>query len=265
MPSIERASFVLGCYEPHVVHAIKRYARPGTVAYDCGAHIGYMTLVLARSVGAGGQVVAFEANPRNAETLRINVAENGINNVTIVPAAVTSMSGEVVFAQFGYSLIGRLAYGDLPGDATLITVPSITLDDYVYRDRHPAPDFMKIDVEGAELDVLRGAKRVLQTARPVIVAEVREGNTAAQIKDMMAEFGYGWEHLAPGAEDRIGVMSDVILIPMARPYTGRSGKARERTPARWRGPLTSDPAALPAWPCASSAALPRCSGTRSWS
>jgi hypothetical protein len=88
----------LGTYEPELQAAIAEFVHPGSVAYDVGANIGYISLILSRKVGEKGKVIAFEALPNNIERLRTNLALNGMEDrVTVVSAAVVDQPGEVTF------------------------------------------------------------------------------------------------------------------------------------------------------------------------
>jgi FkbM family methyltransferase len=213
VPQLERLSFALGSYEPHVIQIITRYLRPGLTAYDVGANAGYFTLLMARLVTAAGRVIAFEPDPKNLRTLNLNVSQNHLTNVTVVPKAVSAATGSVEFATFGYSLVGHIATAATPADARLVKVDAITLDEYVFGQGHPAPDLIKIDVEGAEHQVMAGAERVFQTARPVIIAEVRAGQPYEIVLAQLTALNYRMEHLSGGwqmSEDHLG---DLLFLP----------------------------------------------------
>jgi len=185
MPTLQRPSFALGTFESHVVAAMRAHVRPGGVAYDVGANIGYHTLVLGKLVGSRGTVFAFEPAPRELGVLRHNLRINRQQQVRVIPSALADEPGSLQFATFDYSGIGHLAGETEPADATILTVPVSTLDDFIYGDGNPPPDFIKIDVEGAEARVLLGATRLLSSVRPAIVCEVRWGATYEPIAALM--------------------------------------------------------------------------------
>ncbi len=215
MPRLERASFVLGTYERHVVAVMRARLTEGMVAFDVGANAGYFSLVMARLVSARGRVVAFEPDPKNVKALRANIAANCLSNVTCVAKAVSDTSGPVSFATFDYSLVGQIATEHTPDDAAVLEVDGVTLDDYVYENGCAPPHFIKIDVEGAEHKVLYGASRVLKQARPVVVAEVRGGTMWEEIKAFVVAHGY--EPLVlPGGEWNIAEhgLGDVLFVPV---------------------------------------------------
>lgn len=214
MQRLERPAMLLGRYEPHVVTAMCQYVTAGSVAYDIGAHIGYMAHVLSRLVGPAGQVIAFEPDSANYAALTHNLAENRRSNVLALPLAVSDRTGSASFAHFdSYSLVGHLARSDTPGDATLLPISTMSLDNFVYEQGHPAPGFIKIDVEGAEVQVLAGARRLLSEARPVLVAELRASMKPA-IVDLLLPLGYRLQVLQGTEADwsRWG-LADVLLLP----------------------------------------------------
>jgi len=134
--------------------------RPGFAAIDVGANIGYYALMLARYVGSS-EIVCIEPEPANLIELRRNIARNRLSNVTIIPAAAACQSGS---ASFLTGINGRVVHGG----AGEISVTTFMLDSL--RDRRVG--FVKIDVEGFELDVLRGAAGLIREQRPNLFVEV---------------------------------------------------------------------------------------------
>lgn len=204
---LERPSFFLGTYEPHIVAALRDQIRPGMVVYDVGAHIGYLTLVMSRLVGPSGRVLSFEPDPRNREALSANVSS--VSNVKVLPFAIDGELGEVAFATFDYSLVGRIADADTPGDAMMVTVEAVSLDHLINVRGEPVPQFIKIDVEGRETNVLEGALSVLNESRPTVIVETRRSSTFPKVSALMATCGYDEAILR---EDESGVM-DVLYTP----------------------------------------------------
>src|SRR5262249_41973037 len=132
------------------------------VVLDVGANVGSYTLLFAMWAGAAGRVFAFEPAPEAREGLRMHVALNGLADRTeIVPVAASSAVGTARFHVDGSSGANAIAAAGQRGDAASIDVETTTIDAFCER-RRLRPDVIKIDVEGAELDVLRGARRVLR-------------------------------------------------------------------------------------------------------
>jgi FkbM family methyltransferase len=183
---------------------------PGMVAFDVGANYGLYSLLFARCVGEGS-VFAFEPEPWNFERLTRNIALNDASVVTPIRAAVFSTDGEVELnvyprEQHGWHTLGRPAMeldGKPCGPEGSLTVPSVTLDSFCSTHGITRIDLLKIDVEGAELDVLRGAKRLLESGAircvlfevsPVMVEGM--GYTAQEISSFLRERGFALHGLA---------------------------------------------------------------------
>jgi FkbM family methyltransferase len=148
-------------------HAYRRFARPGTCAIDVGANLGIHALVLAGCVGDGGKVYAFEPVPSICAKMKENLKLNGVTNVDLHEGALGSSRGEVVFdanaADFNIGK-GRVnPHGD-------ITVPITTIDCQLGELTLPV-SMVKIDTEGHELEVLKGAAGLLEKHRPTILME----------------------------------------------------------------------------------------------
>jgi len=191
----------LGTYEPEVSAAIRRFARPGAVAYDLGANVGYTTLLLARAVAPGGRVFAFEPLETNLERLRRAVARNGLEAVvSVVPCAVGARRGREMFLVHASGGMGRLesATGRREKFEASIAVEAVTLDDFVFGQGHPAPSVVKIDLEGGEVESLQGARRLLRETRPVLLVELHGPSAAAEVVRLLGSAGYGVHVMSRG-------------------------------------------------------------------
>lgn len=161
-----------GGLEPGVRRVLQALLPPGGRAADVGANVGLLTLAMARAVGPGGRVWAFEPEARSRRQLEKTLHLNGLAQVALSEAAVSAEAGRLTFHES--PVIGHSSLYALPdveeAAATLVEVPVVRLDDVVPEDERL--DLVKIDVEGAELDVLRGMERLLR-ANPdlAVVAE----------------------------------------------------------------------------------------------
>lgn len=188
---------------------IRRMLKPGAVMFDVGANVGYFSLLAAKAVASTGRVYAFEATPAVAERLAENVNLNGLDNVSVIHSAVCDRDGEVEFRiqiddSEGNSLV------NFSGDWPRIRVPAMTLDEFVARNQIDRVDLIKIDVEGAEPLVLKGAKSLLtRPGRPALVIEVfpaalrSAGSSKSKLLDELSEYGYrvqGLEQLTKGPD-----------------------------------------------------------------
>ena len=153
--------FFAGTYEADQTEVFCRHVTTGSTVIDLGANVGYYTLLAARMVGPEGRILACEPEPLNASYLRRHVQANRLANVVVEEVAVGAVSGRAGFTRGK----GR-GRGHFAADGEL-TVPVRTLDSLV-QSNELSPGFLKIDVEGAEDDVLAGGAETLEAHRPVI-------------------------------------------------------------------------------------------------
>lgn len=173
----------LGSYEPELQDAIGRHIRPGMVVYDVGANVGYISLMLARVVGENGRVLAFEPLPANAERIRRNAALNPEGQrLELHELAVSNGPGTVRFRVHASNAMGRMetVEGRTEGYGDSIEVPTAGLDELVYERGLPAPDVIKMDIEGGEVLALPGAARLLAEKHPLLLLELH-GPAAAKV------------------------------------------------------------------------------------
>lgn len=178
----------LSGFDADLVQLARDHVHPGSVVWDIGANCG----VFAFSAAHARSVVAVEADPFLCNLLQKSVLVNSPCSITVLAGAV---SDRCSIAEFAISARGRasnhlVAHGGRSqsgGRRDTLLVPTITLD--AMLDELPAPTFVKIDVEGAELSVLRGAKRLLSEIRPVIYVEVGR-DKEEQCRSVFASAGY---------------------------------------------------------------------------
>jgi FkbM family methyltransferase len=191
--------YYLGNSEPESAGYIRRFLKPGMVFFDVGAHIGEYTLIASRAVGPSGAIHAFEAQPDTFALLRRNCSANSAENVQLNRSAVCEREGEVEFDISGEPSMSSMAAAvDVERKRARIRVPGITLDRYC-QTHGIWPGLLKIDVEGAELLVLRGAADMLQRPpgeAPAIIFEcvdftyVRFGYDRETVVTYLRSFGY---------------------------------------------------------------------------
>lgn len=197
----------LGLAEEAVQDALRTHVRPGSVFYDVGANVGFLSLIAARLTGPQGRVVAFEPVPDTLQQLRRNLEINGFTNVEVVGAAVGDAPGRARLQVEKTSQTSHLASlsgmgtGEVAGE---IDVEVVTLDQFI-ADGQPAPDVVKIDIEGAEVLALRGMQRLLATHRPTIICEIH--GTLGAVVEALHDHGYATQQLA----DPHGVSLDHVV------------------------------------------------------
>ena len=191
-----------GEHEPDVQALLAKFLKPGWVAYDIGSYVGFFTLAMARVVVCEGWVLSFEPDPENAARVREHVARNGLaSQAQVVEAAVWRASKETVTYRRGSqarSQGGVEADGLKPvlASGEHIVVSSTSLDEFLARG-NPAPQLLKIDVEGGEIAVLAGGERLLSEHRPVIICEVHHAEAARWIEEWLPARGYCLDWLIP--------------------------------------------------------------------
>lgn len=153
-------------YEPETFRFFREQLRPGGTLLDVGAHIGLFAVVGARMVSPGGKVFSFEPTPFTRSILKEVVRLNGCTDVVEVRGeAVSDRRGKTVFYDTGEEISNANSLVHIDRGKTGIEVDLISIDEFV-KDKGIKPDCIKIDVEGAELDLLRGARETFTTMRP---------------------------------------------------------------------------------------------------
>lgn len=194
-------------FEPETEMAFRRLLKPGMIVADVGANIGYTAALAARLVGPGGHVHAFEPAPRTLRLLQGNLARNGLANTTIHPFVAGDADRARVFHLSESSLTDSVAADAWAPTVSTIEVKERRLDDLL----EGRLDFAKIDVEGAELAVLRGMQRILAQARGMTlivewnpIAMKAAGHAPMDLPHALAAAGYGaittLDAAAPGTE-----------------------------------------------------------------
>jgi FkbM family methyltransferase len=186
--------YALGLYEPEAMKSIRRLVNPGDCCIDVGANLGYYTISLANWIGPSGLVVAFEPFPGNFAILEKNVHLNRLQNVILEPSALSGCNGSLQLiygVKEQISATPSLGGYAVEGERVSINVPTRRLDDYAAQ-LGRVPDFIKIDVEGAELAVLEGARRTLAVVRPTLLVEIHDWGTdeSEKVLQVLSEFHY---------------------------------------------------------------------------
>jgi FkbM family methyltransferase len=201
----------LGSYEYEKQRAIGRAIRPGDIVYDIGANVGFYTLLSSVLAGTRGRVYAFEPLPRNLRDLREHLKINRISNCSVIEAAVAFEDGEAHFDPSPARSEGRLS------PTGTIVVRTVGLDSLLSQNRISPPSLMKIDIEGAEVECLRGAARTIGNFRPVIFLATHGPDRHAMCLQLFAEWGYNVRSLDAQAVEHA---SELI----AEPQSGSSGR-----------------------------------------
>jgi FkbM family methyltransferase len=179
----------LGSYEFETQKRIAREVRPGSVFFDVGANVGFYTLLASLQVGPG-MVYAFEPLPANTALLRQHLEMNRIRNVEILQMAVSDRPGKASFVSESTRAMGKLE----PGGS--LTVETSTLDCLIAAGRAAPPDCIKMDIEGAEFDALRGAASCFQTRRPRLFLATHGRAVHDDCCRLLSSWDYEWVYTA---------------------------------------------------------------------
>lgn len=183
-----------GTHELPVQKLLVAYLKLGDCFYDIGAHTGFFSVLAAILVGKGGSVVAVEPDRRNAMLLRETVARNSLGrNIAVIEQALSSFEG---YSRFASAVSGpssntgmsKVVCQDLPGS---YEVSCVTMDKLA--ESFTKPNFIKMDVEGAEAEVLKGATRIFESVRPLLICEVHDELNATFICAWLKERRYAVE------------------------------------------------------------------------
>jgi FkbM family methyltransferase len=205
--------FRYGVHDPEL-HLTRLLLQPGDVFVDAGANVGLFALVAAAKVGPAGRVVACEPAPAMRAVLERNARLSGFSWLQAHGVALAERSGCAEFVVFEGEGSGLSSFrpADLDGGKRQ-TVPVTTLDELVRAEEAPRVSLVKIDVEGAEARVMRGAAGLIARARPDILIEVeeehlaRQGASARELQGIARNAGYGAHRV------RWDDAGGVVLVP----------------------------------------------------
>ena len=224
-----RDAVISGDFERAERKFVQRFLRPGMVVLDVGAYHGIYTLTAA--IKGASRVIAFEPSPPQRRKLKLNLWLNRCNNVTIEKIALgkTENPGQFFVATGGAEGFSGLQPPAVRAPVQTVSVKVTSVDSYLQNRQIQGVDFVKVDVEGGELDVFKGAQNLLRgKMRPVILCELQDkrtkawGYTASETAALVQSFGFEWfhalndgtlEHVPPDADQYDG---NFIAVPQER-------------------------------------------------
>jgi FkbM family methyltransferase len=154
-------------YEPIETDFIAKTVKKDMTVLDVGANIGYYTLLMSDKVGTNGKVFSFEPDPQNQVVLSKNIAVNNLQNVHLEKAAVSSESGTVRL--YGTDDKGDQRIYDSHDGRQFVTVPSVSIDDFIEKMKIVKVDFLKMDIQGAEPFAVMGMKKMIKKNPGIIL------------------------------------------------------------------------------------------------
>ncbi|MDH4471918.1 MAG: FkbM family methyltransferase [Fluviicola sp.] len=227
---VELSLFETGTYEKGTIQLLGDFLKPGSTFMDVGANIGLMSVIASRLVGEKGRVLAVEANLKTVEILNQNAALNHCENVDVYPVALGSENGKAtLYENWEVNRGGASLLSQDNSEGT--EVPLWKLDE-LFGDL--TIDLIKMDVEGFELEVLKGGINLLKATLPVLIIEVSEqreqekGVTPKEIADFVKTIGNYQLFKQKGTKERrsklIPILTDadlpkhdnLVCVPMKR-------------------------------------------------
>lgn len=215
--------FWFGYYSRDIIKVLDRILKPGMVAFDVGSNLGEIGLCASRRVGQTGKVFCFEPMNDLFESLVENIRINEVSNITAVNIGLSSQEGKMaIFRSPGPFRDGSIhdGLGTLYPTTTRNIQAGVVevqrVDKFCQDNRIDRIDVLKIDVEGSELDVLRGASNSLKMFQPHVIIEVQSETSAAsgsapsEILDMLRSYGYALYHI--GRHGRLRSLDAATLL-----------------------------------------------------
>ena len=195
--------FITGNYEPYKTRAFLANLREGDIVVDVGAHVGYYSVLASRKVGKHGKVFSFEPRPLNIGFFKDHVRVNGLNNITLYEGAISARTGEATFNTNTGTGTGHLS------DHGRLKVKTYCLDELVEIGEIPRLDFLKIDVEGGEIEVLKGSLNAISQNRPRMLLATHSEDTHNFVLKFLEEHNYQFQIL-----DKDGSKGDTEIIAL---------------------------------------------------
>lgn len=215
--SISSTLFTYGYYEVNETSLISSVVKPGWVVIDAGANFGWYAIHFARLVGSAGKVIAFEPVPESYLELTANLELNDCKNLDLRNLALGSIEGTISMYVPEIHL-GAGAASQFLDIGKKIEVPMLKLDDFLKMEGVDHIDFIKADIEGGELNLLRGAEEILVKCHPSILIEIsdihckRFGHTPQEVIQFLVTRGYEGKY--------INEKGDLERFEVAHPLNG---------------------------------------------
>ena len=183
---------------------VSQYLKEKMTFFDVGANEGFYTLLASKKIGKMGQIISFEPSERELNRLKLHLKFNRCENVTVEPVALSDMqqSSELFVCMGQETGCNSLRPPDVSDDINKVKVCISTLDIYAYQHNLENMDFIKVDIEGAELNFLKGATKCIDRFRPIILCEISDirtspwGYKAQEIFDFLERMGYIFHNIS---------------------------------------------------------------------
>lgn len=176
------------------------FLEPGMVFFDVGAFHGIFSILAGMKLSSRGQVVAFEPSVRERRRFELHIRMNGLRSIQLEPYAASSRTDDLTFFTVArsFGMMNSLKPPEVQVSVREIVVEAVSLDEYVATRHTERIDLLKIDIEGGELEAFRGARRLFESIRPILICEVLDwvtrpwGYAAREIVDHLRRRDYEW-------------------------------------------------------------------------
>lgn len=199
------SKFIKGNYESFKTTPYLQYIHKGDIVYDVGAHVGYYTAIASEIVGIKGKVFAFEPRPLNIAYLKRHIRINNLSNVKLYKACVGEKAGQSKFETRTGTGTGHIS------EKGNLTVKMVCLDEMYDQGKIPKPDFLKIDVEGGEIVVLQGVKKIIKNFHPIIMVATHDENTHEFVTKFLVTNNYEYRVLNKEGESGD---TEILALPI---------------------------------------------------
>lgn len=244
---VQQRIYFLGLYEEILSYVFWNLIEPGMVVVDGGANVGQYSLLAAARVGSAGQVHSFEPVPEVFSRLRSSVTDNSLRNITLNQVALWNCEEliRIGMPEDMKNNLGAFTAGVPASNPTAVAVRAVGLDTYARTQELTRLDFVKLDIEGAETNAIKGARRTLSRFRPTILMEVlrvglsRMGSSVEELWHEMRTLGYrAWRFGYSGRDcrevvDPSTLEQETLLFCPAEPPAVLFGDWNYRTVLRW--------------------------------
>jgi FkbM family methyltransferase len=211
--------FLLGTFEPALQEILASHLRTNMTFYDVGANVGFLAVLAARLVGKGGQVHCFEPLPANVEQIRHNARLNGFSQIVVHLVALAQTDSTASFRVSERPTFGALSNSPMSVDKQIATIEVSVrrLDSLFEKGALAAPDVIKIDIEGSEVDFLTGADDIIHRYRPLLVIELHGTNDA--VAAQLDKLSYDCAVVGGGTIKEAAWAALAIATPKEKPQT----------------------------------------------
>ncbi|MBC7485284.1 MAG: FkbM family methyltransferase [Cytophagaceae bacterium] len=205
--------FFFGQYEKETNDLLFEYIKPGQVILEAGANNGTETVLLSRLVGPNGKVLAFEPVEHIYQTLQLNLSINHCTNVQTEQKALGESDGQLHFNVLSEDFCNQgmaSKYDETSADAKVL-VQQTSIDSWVVKNNIRTVDFIKMDIQGAEIELLKGAKHTIEKSKPLIFTEATEDFLSIEkLFDALTDLGYAVYFISSKGQLRLLSKSSLV-------------------------------------------------------